>query len=263
MTGLTGSTTDSGVRSTIDSQIIPRLVLSCRSSLSGEHPHKQAVAGDIGQSQIREFGRLLTAEEPQGAARYVAELRQQGRSLEWLYLELFGPTAQYLGNLWEQDESDFMDVTLGVGRLQQMVREFSPEFQTGRVSPDPRRRVLLMPMPGEDHTFGLTLVAEFFRRAEWNVWGWPLVEEKELSQLIRNQWFAIIGISVAGQVSMRGLAALIREIRRDSVNPSVGMIVGGPVFLQQPELTRKVGADATAVDALQAVQQAESLLEMD
>jgi methanogenic corrinoid protein MtbC1 len=37
-------------------------------------------------------------------------------------------------------------------------------------------------------------------------------------------------------------------------------MVGGPVFLAHPELVAMVGADATAADGRQAVQQAQRLL---
>ncbi|MCY4358374.1 MAG: cobalamin B12-binding domain-containing protein [Gammaproteobacteria bacterium] len=262
MTALAAPDTASGLQGAIESQIIPRLVLSCRSSIHQQTSTPPAVSGKVGQEQIENFCRLLTAPEPQEADRYVAELRQQGASLEWLYLELFGPTARYLGYLWEEDLGDFVDTTLGVGRLQRMVRDFSPEFRISKGNHDSRRRVLLMPMPGENHTFGLTLVAEFFHRAHWHVWGWPLVEGNDLIKLIHKEWFAVVGISVAGQVNLGGLTSLIRDLRRESANSTIGVVVGGPIFLTQPDLTRKVGADAMAVDARQAVQQAESLLDL-
>jgi hypothetical protein len=37
-------------------------------------------------------------------------------------------------------------------------------------------------------------------------------------------------------------------------------MVGGPVFIEHPELVAQVGADATAADAWQAVVQAQGLL---
>ena len=39
-------------------------------------------------------------------------------------------------------------------------------------------------------------------------------------------------------------------------------MVGGPLFLQRPELVTRVGADATAADAPAAVRQASGLLAM-
>ena len=49
------------------------------------------------------------------------------------------------------------------------------------------------------------------------------------------------------------LARAIREIRRASRNPKIGVLVGGQAFTEQPELTALVGADATATDGQQAV----------
>jgi hypothetical protein len=48
-------------------------------------------------------------------------------------------------------------------------------------------------------------------------------------------------------------------MRRASRNPALGVLVGGRVFVERPELVALVGADATASDARQAALQAESL----
>ena len=66
----------------------------------------------------------------QPAARtYVEALRAQGVSLESLYLDLLAGAARRLGEWWASDLCDFADVTVGVGRLQQILRELSPEFR--------------------------------------------------------------------------------------------------------------------------------------
>ena len=62
----------------------------------------------------------------------------RGLSVERVYLDLLGPTAQYLGLLWEQDLCDFTDVTVGLGRLQRVMRELSPAF--GKSVEYPRQR---------------------------------------------------------------------------------------------------------------------------
>ena len=260
--GRCGNRRSTTMQNTMEQEIIPRLVLSCRSSGAARSGPDAATGNGADADGVEAFAGCLIAEDTTAASRYLSRLRRQGAALEDIYLDLFAPAAHYLGYLWEQDLCDIVDVTLGVGRLQQMVRELSPEFQTAQGSADQHRRVLLLPIPGEQHTFGLTLMAEFFRRANWHVWGWPLVEDADLMTLVREQWFAVIGITVGGEVSLAGLKSLVQAIRRESGNPSVGVMVGGPIFLQQPQLTRQVGADATAVDARQAVCQAESLLEL-
>ncbi len=250
------------MENTMESEIIPRLVVSCRSAIPTRSTQPVAADAEAQLALIKEFTDLLLADDTVAAAQKLSALRGKGVSLDELYLELFGPTARYLGYLWEQDICDIVDVTLGVGHLQQFVRDLSKEFQNAQGPRDESRQVLLLPIPGEQHTFGLTLMREFFRRANWRVWGWPLVEEGEMMNLIRHENFALVGISVGGDVSMAGLDALIRDIRRVSRNASLGVMVGGPIFTLRPELAKQVGADATAVDAHQAVVQAESLLRL-
>ncbi len=74
----------------------------------------------------------------------------------------YGSRRAALGYLWEEDHCSIIDVTLGVGRLQQVLRELSPEFQQYRGLPDMRRRALLLPVPGEQHTFETQRADGFF-----------------------------------------------------------------------------------------------------
>ena len=58
------------------------------------------------------------------------------------------------------------------------------------------RRVLLLPGPGEQHTFGLSMVAEFFRRSGWEVVGGTGPESLDPVRAVRDEWFDVVGISV-------------------------------------------------------------------
>lgn len=258
-----GDHTSCNVLRTLESEIIPRLVLSCRNSQSAAHAKGDASSElTATEIEINEFARLLITEDAYDVSRHLSSWRDKGASLEWLYLQLMGPAARRLGYLWEEDQCSIIDVTLGVGRLQQVLREISPEFQQYDGLPDMRRRALLLPVPGEQHTFGLSLLMDFFRREGWDLWGWPLLENDDLISLVRNEWFGVIGLSVSAEVNLAGLSTLIRDLRKASGNPSLGVIVGGPVFIQNPQLSREIGADATATDAPQAVRQAEALLSL-
>jgi MerR family transcriptional regulator, light-induced transcriptional regulator len=65
---------------------------------------------------------------------------------------------------------------------------------------------------------------------------------------------------VGNDERLDGIATLIRLVRRESCNPGIGVMVGGRVVAEKPELTALVGADATATDGRQAALQAETLL---
>jgi methanogenic corrinoid protein MtbC1 len=70
-----------------------------------------------------------------------------------------------------------------------------------------------------------------------------------------------VGLSVGCEVRVESLSAAIRSVRRASLNRSIGVMVGGPLFNKFPELVGQVGADASARDGRTAVQLAEGLAE--
>jgi methanogenic corrinoid protein MtbC1 len=78
--------------------------------------------------------------------------------------------------------------------------------------------------------------------------------------MVRHNWYGLIGFSMACETELDELAACIRGVRRASRNPNIGVMVGGPIFLEHPEFVALVGADATARDGRQAVLQAQGLL---
>ena len=87
-----------------------------------------------------------------------------------------------------------------------------------------------------------------------------MISAEELSSTVRNRWFAVAGISVGNDDRLDTVATLIRRVRRDSCNRGIGIMVGGRIFAEKPELAGLVGADATATDGRQAAPQAETLL---
>ena len=117
-----------------------------------------------------------------------------------------------------------------------------------------------MPVPGEQHTFGLVMVAEFFLRAGWEVHRDPAASSEELSSTVSTRRFAVAGTTPGNDDRLDMVAAFIRRVRRESLNRGIGVMVGGRVFSERPELAGLVGADATATDGRQAALQAETLL---
>jgi methanogenic corrinoid protein MtbC1 len=249
----------SGLVSTIEREIIPRLVLAHRGA--GIAPHAIEVAGaSLDDSHVAEFCRLLLRDELDLLLDCVARTRERGVPLDRIYLELLAPAARRLGDMWLADECDFATVTLGLWRLHQVLHELSPSFQTDREPPAEGKRALLAATPGEQHTFGLFMVAEFFRRCGWEIVDGPAYSARELTAAVRHEWFAVGGFSLSCAANAGLLAGTIRDVRQASRNRAISIIVGGVVFIEQPELVAQVGADATARDGQQAVHLAETML---
>lgn len=244
---------------TLETEVIPRLVLARREANSPAYIETPGGAFPQPEDVSVVAGLAMTG-DLSGALDYISGLRARGMPLEMVYLQLLAPVARRLGELWEQDRCDFTAVTVGLCCLQQVVLENSPAFQPRIGRADVDRRILLAPVPGEQHSFGLLMVGEFFRRQGWDVSSGSGTTTKELAAMVRRQWFAAVGFSLACEDRLEVLATTIREVRRASRNPQIGVLVGGRVFIDRPELAALVGADATAPDGQQAALKAETLL---
>ncbi len=244
---------------TIESEIIPRLMLAHR-SVAEFLPH--LLPGDvvIGSSDVADFAKLVLTADIASVVSVVDSLRARGVQAEVLCLDLLAPTARRLGELWEADLCDFIEVTVGLGRLQQVLRELTPALREDCETPLAGHRILLAPAPGDQHSLGLLIVREFFRCAGWEVRGDSASAEPEIHELLKTEWFDAAGLSVGAEYQLNGLARFIRSIRASSLNRNIGILVGGPIFIEHPEYAGLVGADATAADAPQAVLQAETLV---
>lgn len=249
----------SGLVSTIEREIIPRLVLAHRGA-GVAPPAIEAAGARLDASHVAEFCRLVLRDDLDVLMDYVARVGARGVPLERIYLELLAPVARRLGDMWLADECDFTTVTLGLWRLHQVLHELSPSFQSHCEPLAEGKRALLAATPGEQHTFGLFMVAEFFRRSGWEVVDGPAFSAPELTSAVRHDWFAVSGFSLGCSANAGRLTELIRDVRHASRNRAISIIVGGAVFIDQPELVARVGADACARDGREAVHLAETLL---
>ncbi len=78
---------------------------------------------------------------------------------------------------------------------------------------------------------------------------------------MRDEWFDVVGLSVATERHLKGLAGSIRALRQASCNPDVYVMLGGRWVSEDPERARFVGADATAMNAAEALAGAQVFME--
>ncbi|GAB6842047.1 methanogenic corrinoid protein MtbC1 [Methylorubrum rhodinum] len=240
----------------IQDQIIPRLMLLERSEVPVQA--KPGTLPKLDTEVVAEFTDLVLEQDVAALVAAFKALMEKGYSVDDLFLDLLAPSAALLGRLWDEDLCDFIEVTAGLARLQFLLSMFRTD---GNIAPfDEKRRVLLMGAPGEQHTFGMAIVEQFLRKAGWNVVSGLACNAEQIAELVGSKWFGVVGLTLSRESHLNQLAASICAVRRASCNPSIGVMVGGPVFLEHPEFVRQVGADASAVDAPTAVLLAQRLL---
>jgi methylmalonyl-CoA mutase cobalamin-binding subunit len=145
-----------------------------------------------------------------------------------------------------------------VRRLQQLVHIFAGLDQVPQY--DSKRRALIVATPGEQHSFGNTMLQRFFRSGGWYVYSNPGAELQHITALVAQEWIGIVGFSLSTDQNIESLAASISAVRKVSKNRTVGIIVGGPAFIGKPKLAFEIGADGTAANAPAAVILAKRLL---
>jgi methanogenic corrinoid protein MtbC1 len=246
-----------GLAEAVRDEIVPRLVGVHREV---REPTVLHLVPTVTHEDVAGFARIALDGTTFEAMAFIERLRGQGVGLEAIYLELLEPSARTLGTMWEADTCDFTAVTLGIGRIQQVLRELSPEFRSELECAWHGRRLLLAPAPGEQHTFGLFVVADFFARAGWDVWGGTAIRDGDIFRLVRDERFDIVGLSLGCTGRLDLLTTNIRALRSASRNHDVRVLVGGPLFIARPENACDVGADGTACGARQALAVAEQML---
>jgi methanogenic corrinoid protein MtbC1 len=236
----------------IDGDIIPRL-LAMHSDKKRPVPPARAFCMHDAAEHIDELAAIAVADGSTEAMDYIENLRERGARLEDLFEHLVAPAARRLGQLWEDDVCDFVDVARGIGRLQQIIRHFGFQFIADRESGGGAKCLLLAALPGERHTLGLSLVREFFCRAGWHVDYAAPKSAGDLVALLKSEWFDALGLSATVVPDPVELAADIRRFRSASRNKRLTILAGGRAFAQRPELVVEVGADGSALNGEQAV----------
>jgi methanogenic corrinoid protein MtbC1 len=242
---------------TIQSEILPRILAA------------QPETGDFGgrfccaptAEDVAAFVDLIIADDMEQVRAVADRVIVQSGGRDGLLQCLLTPAAQLLGTMWEQDHCDFMTVTLGVYRLDQIMKETATVGLQNAVLTGHDHRILLVPAPGEQHSFGLAMVADVFREGGWCVRSGPAVTRAQLLRLVKGEWFDVVGLSVSATRALKGMPSLIRAIRHASCNRGVYIMVGGHAVVEYPERTRFLGADATANDAHHALADANIFVE--
>lgn len=254
--GLGPDVDHAALRLVLEGEIIPRLLLA------HGHDRRNGVTrlSSTDVPDVDAFANLTLNADVDVLVELLEAAIHEGLSAEDLFTRLIGPTARRLGVYWEQDICTFADVTIGLGKLHQIVHRLSlgspyPIDTKGSHS------VLLSPYPGETHTLGLAMVAEAFRDQRWIVTEEWNVTERRLIEHLRGTRYDVIGLTLSAEAALADAPRLIQALRRASLNHALVVMVGGWMFSAQPGLAQRCGADATADNGRNAAKKAAELLD--
>ena len=207
------------------------------------------------------FLELIRRVEEAPCEAFIDELIDRGVSAERILRDLVTPVARTMGEEWTEDRCTFVDVTIVTGRLQRIVRSLVQRdpMEAEPVSAE-APTVLVASLPRQQHTLGLLVVAEFFRRARWQVAVGPPVGPAPSADVVAGRHVDVLALSLPLIELVPAARKEIRKLRVASQNRSLGVVVGGPVLLTNPGLVDDIEADACASEAHLAPEVARAFL---
>ena len=237
---------NAAISTLIEGEIIPQLLVAHRL-----RPERVVVQGGVlvTPQDLESFAPLPLVLQADELLVHVEGYLARGVSVDSILVDLLAPTARRLGQLWEDDTCDFLDVTIGLWRLQEVMREIawgSPVI-TGPITAP--HRALFSPMPGDQHSFGSTMVHEVFVRAAWDSEVLVAPEMRQLIARVANKSYDLIGLTLSCDHSTEAVSKLIKAIRSVSMHQDVKILIGGHAVNANAGLVDEAGADGSAVDA--------------
>lgn len=194
------------------------------------------------------------------ARQVVFGWQRQGQSLEDIYLHGITPCARLLGVWWSEDRLDFAMTTIASTHLQQLLHDFSDEFLQENVRAHNGCSLLLLTEPGAQHSMGLFMLSEFFKRAGWTVCTGVPPSEADFKRLCHSDWFDAVGVSVSTDRHLGAIAGILSRLPDSAPNPRVHPFVGGPMAFVAPELMATMGCEVLALDAAATVEHIQSVV---
>ncbi len=238
--------------SLVEGELLPRLWMNCRRNVDLPAARPAMPTGQPWpEDTVANICTLASCEDDESLDLIVNTALDNGADVTQVFLELLGPAAKELGEDWLADRASFIDVHLGLLSLRRLVGRFEG-FVHARSGAG--RDILLTTAPGDDHSFGITLVADCFQRAGWRVCNLTGASLDELVGAVADNTFNCVGLSLYNDSGLDDLRQAIADIRVASRNPDIVVVVGGVSFENVTEPTQRVGADLYLTEARDAVE---------
>lgn len=244
----------------IETEIIPRMLVAHETTTEpgigeGSNAAQQSA---LLEAEVRAFCELPLELDADRLVAAVESYLQRGVAIEAIYVDLLAPAARHLGRMWEEDRTDFIEVTMGLWRLQEVLRELSERAPRSGVAT--AYRALFAPMPGDQHSFGTAIVQEVFAQRGWEADYVGECDRGDLFERAATERLDLIGLTVSRDCHTDDLSSLIRALRSVSSNQNLCVMIGGRVPAADPLLATRCGADGSADDPREAARVAERLV---
>ncbi len=202
----------------------------------------------------RSFLRHLLEGDESRAVAVIDKTITAGMHVREVYTGILQPVLQETGRLWQQDETSIAQEHYISGVIRRIMDQ-----QRNRLAERDRKikrgKTVVAACAGEElHEIGIRMVADLFEMEGWKVYyTGGNVPAKSILDAVKERKADIVALSITMPSRLTDLRYLIRSLRADADTAQVKVIVGGYPFALIPDLWKRIGADAFAPSAEEAV----------
>lgn len=209
---------------------------------------------------VKAFTQCLIECPEEVVIREFEALLRANHSADTLFGSLLVKSAHLLGLMWGDDLCSFGDVTLGLAVMHRLLHRFDDALldEVECIAGNPL--ALITPMPGERHIFAASLLAAYFRAAQWRVHSGINETWQNIVDNPKDHYVDVVVLTVSNPNKISDAQKLIQQMRARSMTAELKIIVGGAPFAASRDLYGAIGADGTACDAMSALDLAKSLV---
>ncbi len=186
-------------------------------------------------------------------AELLREVRRARISLAAMADIYIPEAARRMGTAWHEDQMSWLDVSVGVGRMQSLLREIGMAWVADQAGDTGHGTVLLIVPDREQHTLGPMIAMGQMRRFGVSVCLRIAPSTNELRSLMASRLFDGILISVATKEKLEPVAKTVQFLKSISHRP-IPIIVGGAVMSKVEDPAACTGADLSSNDICAALE---------
>lgn len=181
---------------------------------------------------------------------------EAGTSIRDIYVDVFQGVLYEIGRLWDENRISVAHEHLCAVAVEVAMAHFLPHVCS---SARTGMRMVAACVPGERHSIGARMVADFFEMAGWDsTYLGADIPTESVARLVLESGASLVALSASTDSSVAAVAEAVDRLRAE-LPADIIILVGGRPFQRNPELVRQTGADGTAARADQVLELVHSL----
>jgi len=209
-------------------------------------------------AQAKQYLDFLLKGKRTQALGLVTSMVKNGEPVASLYNNIFKVTQHEIGLLWQNNSITVAHEHYCTAATQSIMATLYPYIFA---SEKKERKMLACSVSGDMHEMGIRMLSDLFELDGWDTYymGANMPEANIISAVTEHNPH-LLAISVTMPFHIIKVQSLIKNIRNNILLNNVKIMVGGYPFTLVKDLWKKVGADAFAPNAKEAITLANNMI---